>query len=271
MQRSKVTLGRKEFNFVEYSSIVDCMTAPALQSSYLSHDGYEDWIGIAGGIDGLESALRDGWAKAKEVMSTLTLPDVEAPESIRRRTVWGEDGDVLDMDRLREGRMDDCWSSRRKSMRRAPRTINLMADLGVLASARGADLFWRGAAYLLFTDMLEKAGYRVRIIAHLLSTPHSGKGPTIIKQVIKEADMPLDVSALASVVCLAGYKRHYWHRQYDAANSMSGQVNEWTPRAHEFLASAYPNEMHVHGDPRMRSAEHAIKWLEESIAAVTAG
>lgn len=266
-----------EAEFVQFDSISDCITAPAVRedSWKQTQDGDESryWLGIEGGAAAIEQALMDGWPKAREMMASLTLPDIEAPESIRRKTVWGEDGDVLDLDKLRDGRMEDCWSSRKRRTRTAPRTVTLWADLGGAAGIDGTTLYYRGAAYLILTDLLEKAGYRVRINAFIAADPRNEDTTgTVICQTVKEPDMQLDVNALASVLCIMGYKRIYFHRHYYTLWGVaSGLRNEFQKSAEEFLFAQYPNEMNIPGNARIDSARSASAWLAETLALVQAG
>lgn len=265
----------RKVEVIEFDSILDCITAPKHHSESWDeatgrHHSNQSWLGVPD-FKALEKAVKDGWPKAKEMMASLVLPEVPEAESIRRKTIWSEDGDVVDLDRLREGRLEDCWSSRKRRIRTAPRTINLLADIGTACFNSGNDLYYRGAAYLLLSDILEKAGYRVRIIAFECAENGWGCDINLIAtQVIKEADMQIDVSALASVVCITGYKRLYWHRQYVDLTSRI-HPGPFRDAAQLWVANQYPNEMTVFGSPDMRSTQEAVAFIQEALRQVEAG
>lgn len=261
-----------------FNSIIECITEPmkhkqSWETAMGKHNQREDWLGIPGGFEGVDKILKDGWPKAKKLLNELTLPEVPEPESLRRKTVWGEDGDNIDLDRLREGRVEDCWSSRKRNIRRAPRTINLFADIGTDCGVEGDRVFYRGAAYLMFADMLEKAGYRVRIVAYqCLTSGWGGPGTEdMIVQVVKEADMPVDVSALASVICVIGYNRIYWHRQHQNLGNSSQCPSPFRTEMEKWLVDQFPNQMVIMGNNKMYDAKTSVAWLTNALAEVEAG
>lgn len=90
------------------------------------------------------------------------------------------------------------------------RTVTLFCDLTAEStlSTKADEFYWRGAAILFLADSLNEAGYNVQIIAgarQILKV--DGRPVRQFNVVIKRPDMPLDLSALASSICLAGFTR----------------------------------------------------------------
>lgn len=170
---------------------------------------YVDMGGLETQAD-LIALLRDGWAdgatKAQALAQEIGTP---AQAKARRRVrCWADNGAELNIDRALRGEWERAYRGSRREMRAGSTVIDLVVAWGGNASMTADHLFWGGATMLVLTDVLESAGYRVRLIA---ADPvrHYEKDNTFMwsSVVVKEASDPLSVEALAAVTCHAGVYR----------------------------------------------------------------
>jgi hypothetical protein len=178
---------------------------------------FDDWKGGTnwfGGIRNWKEAadiLEKGWSKGAERLRSLAgklSAEVPQAKSIRRRLNWSDGGDEVCKDRLNNGQSDSCWRTMRRTPGASPQTVAIETDFGGNCHLTADDLFWQGAAAAVLTDVLEEAGYRVEMYANTKIGTPSGLNHWIrIK--VKEADMPLRLDGVASVLCHAGIFRTY--------------------------------------------------------------
>jgi hypothetical protein len=97
------------------------------------------------------------------------------PKSRVRRGRWSaDDGDEIDMDRLRAGQ--DCWGQTVREEHDAPQTLCLVFALSTPSSRRSAEVLWRGAVAVILADLLEACGYRVELWAVNCTAYYDGGG-----------------------------------------------------------------------------------------------
>ena len=185
------------------------------------HIGEADWYGVDDGRpDTVRNLAQRGWPEgvARLNHALAELPAITPPQSIRRRRVWSDQGDSLDMPRIWAGRSDVAWQRCKRSMQRAPAVVTLYCNMAASSMTTAEQMFWRGAAVLRLADYLTHAGYNVEVIA-ATAAAHVGIGEnlrTLQTVQIKPARGPLELNTLAAVVCLSGFYRIY----------------EWASRAH---------------------------------------
>lgn len=175
------------------------------------HQQQGEWFGVAS-YGEVTRIFREGWESGvKRMMGNMS--GIETPvtaTSIKRRKIRGDNGDDYDWQAGEQGMHDVAWT--RPVLRRVAmsRTVTLFCDLLAKSTldTKADEFYWRGAAILFLADSLNEAGYNVQIIAgarQILKV--EGRPVRQFNVVIKRPDMPLDLSALASSICLAGFTR----------------------------------------------------------------
>lgn len=127
-----------------------------------------------------------------------TLPP---PVDRRRRRVWSpDDGDDLDLDRLRSGQ--DYWQKCQRVTTRAPAPVTIISSMSTSCYRSAESVMWRGAAAIVISDLLEKSGYRVDLwscdcVTGGLSRSRYGDSQFIGIR-LKDTQMPLDISSVVN-------------------------------------------------------------------------
>jgi hypothetical protein len=177
----------------------------------LHNDGAEpSWWGVrdrAAAIDAVNNGWADGVKRLFDAMGHIEAP---APTSIRRRKARGDFGDEIDMQAVYAGTLDRAWRTRQRKTVQHARTVSIVMQVGAVSEIHAEQMFWRGAACVVLADALTQAGYNVEINGY---SACAGLGPDDVDVTllfpIKASTDPLDVAAIASVVCLGGFHRHF--------------------------------------------------------------
>lgn len=174
------------------------------------------WLGVDS-VAAVQALVRDGWPEG--VQRTMdALKDIEGPLhpiDVRRRRVWTDQGDSLDIHRVYSGSLDTAWQRTKRRTVRATRNVRLICNVNANAGINAVtQMFWRGAAALKIADELTKAGYNVEIVAALASTSMAMVRPLncTVTVVVKEYASPLDLNTLATALCLGGFARLFGFR-----------------------------------------------------------
>ena len=108
------------------------------------------------------SDWEDGLAFYDDLRSQLDHHVINPPTSIQRTARWSEDdGDEVDLDRLRRGQ--PYWRASHRDHRPGPLSVTIVIDTAADKDVESIKLLWKGAAVACLTEILEKAGYRVEI------------------------------------------------------------------------------------------------------------
>lgn len=165
-----------------------------------------------GGIRTVKEARKlvvKGWPEGASRIKGLAeqIKDkIQRPTSIRRRMVWDEQGDELELSKVYSGELDSAWRNPRRTASYAPPVITLYLPWGGNWSEFPEELFWKSAPALAVADALESCGYRVELIAvSRASQPRDTDAVTMVT--VKPADTPVDLGTLAAVCCHAGIYR----------------------------------------------------------------
>lgn len=170
----------------------------------------------------VQQAMGEVWVEGMQtyesMMSELQGEHLPAPQSIRRKRRWSEeDGDEVNVDRLMRGQA--YWDQSHRDHRPGPLNVTLITDVATSACVNHMDILWRGAAAVLLTELLEKAGYRVEMWAATwcLNSHRNGRG-TLIATNYKRSGDPLDVSTLINGISGWSYRIVYFG-SYHCSNS----------------------------------------------------
>lgn len=134
---------------------------------------------------------------AREIEDTVDLPK---PKSHRRRRTYSEhDGDGIDVDRLRSGQA--FWQATQRREVTQSSTCTIIGDATTSGGRDVKTIIWKGAAAVVATRILERAGYRVQLW-HVLNAGRSftNGDDSLIAVQLKKHREPLNVSSIAKVV-----------------------------------------------------------------------
>lgn len=172
---------------------------------------HSEWFGVdtrAETIRVVERGWEDGVARLFAGIGNIDAKRGKVP---RRRRVRSDFGDELDIQRVYRGQVDTAWARTRRVQVEATRVVRIIMQVGALSFVASEEMFWRGAACAVIADALENAGNRVEIVGYSSASGvvKSNNASMTITFPIKAAEQPLDLAALASTACLAGFHRHY--------------------------------------------------------------
>lgn len=209
--------GRESVSFDSAAAILDTWRAEPVNAKNRAHwrfhghkHGGSDWIGIDGTPQDVARIASEGWLEGLQRMrdALRDLGDITPPQSVRRRRVWTDHGDSVDMQRVYAGRSDVAFSRCARVTRTAPAVVTLVCNTSIGHTHHPDELFWRGAAAAAVSDALTEAGYHVRIVLQnygKLATTHD---PILdLRVILKDERSPLDLSTLCGTLCLPGFTR----------------------------------------------------------------
>lgn len=167
-----------------------------------------DWYGLPNpGKNQAEvcKMFADGWDYgARQVQEMLdTMPRIVLPD-IRRKLIWADNGDSVDMDRVRAGRLDQAFRRPKRNGKGVPR-ISLWADIGGNYNVEASELFWRGAAMCALGAALVKSGYSVELRCGCYIDTHQEKS-MLYTACIKPYTTPFTLPDLAAAVSPAMFR-----------------------------------------------------------------
>ena len=168
--------------------------------------------------------LAHGWTEGGAKILDLDLYDLPTPRIIKRTRIWTDEGDELSLDRLYRGDTETMWQRMAPRERVGTLRVTLFAELGINCNVDQKVLFWRGATTLRLADLLQRAGYAVRILVgastrHLAERRRGGSGTeyldTSFYWTAKSYADPLDIDNLAVTIASAAFFRRQIFRQFD--------------------------------------------------------
>lgn len=168
-----------------------------------------DWRGGIRTRADVARIMSEGWREGAEKVLGLArdggfaaLPGVR---DRRRRVWWSDSGDEIHVDRALQGEWDRAWRASRREETRGTTTIDLYAAWGGGCRRSAEEMMWSGVQMLVAADLLEAAGYRVRVVATI-----SGQSQNRVARqdvIVKSEEEPVRIDALAGILCHAGIFR----------------------------------------------------------------
>ncbi len=162
--------------------------------------------------EALLKKINQPWAKGLEVIEKMMrqLSGMQCPEvksHVRRTRFSEDDGDELDLDRLRSGQ--PYWRKSQREMTSGSTEVTVMFDCGGHWQRKHDEFLWRGAAAIALTEYLEERGYRVELwMVYKTSDSHYGWNNDLLNGIcVKKTGDPLDRSSLSMAVS------SWYHRQ----------------------------------------------------------
>jgi hypothetical protein len=183
--------------------------------------GMTKWYGGLTSVAEALALVNDGWASGAERAAAasegMASDQLARPESIRRRVVWGEEGDRIDWERGLSGDYDTMWGRCRRRRTSVPRMVSLATSFGGNCHRSAEELFWSGAQMVVTAELLQAAGYQVEVrgISGNDGTAHGRRQVMgIVDITAKGYDDPLRLDMLAAVFSHAGVFRTYGFQCY---------------------------------------------------------
>ncbi len=247
-----------------------------LRDVYTTQRCKTDWYGlpVRTGKEAIE-ILRNGWSDgAKRINDNMNKLEAPRAKSPRRRPVWSDQGDTLDMQRVYCGRLDVAW---RRTVRReatGPAQITLVANLSISGGTSAEVLFWRGAAAIKLADILTEAGYSVQIVSaygNRKGSDHHGETHWTTEIILKPFHAPLDLAAVASGAACAATLRALMFGHW--SNTAKGTVEAtygypYEIPADKLLTAAGSKTLLVPFSCSTREA--ANRWVKQQVDALNA-
>jgi hypothetical protein len=238
---------------------------------------YAKWIGRKlGDAQNARRLANEVWDEglqlfddAKSKVSSHSLP---APKTRRRRARFDEfGGDEVCIDRLRAGA--PFWRTTSREFSSGPTTLTLAVHTTAAAVRSAESLNWRGVAAVVLCELLESAGYRVRIISYDYGCESYDDGSSAMNMLtLKEFNEPLDTAGL--VAALSGWFFRSFgigaiHRSARGVNHASGYgyANELTPAQFETITGDKPSAM----VQNVWDESSAIDLIEQTMAQLESG
>ncbi len=124
---------------------------------------------------------------------------------IRRRSQWKDDGDEVDVQRMRNGELDRMWWGSTRSHRTVNPIVKIYVDNMASWIVDAKDLFWCGAAAAAAAELAERAGWRVELIS--IASSNHGDVTACSTWTVKRSNEPLDLESIAASLCTSSALR----------------------------------------------------------------
>lgn len=240
-----------------------------------------DWYGMTEGAkvspnQYAADMLTNGWKEGVERMQAAIQAITPPPSTnARRRSIWSDAGDSLDMQRVYSGQLDSAWRTCTRQSARAPRPVTIWLPMALPSISNQAVIFWRGAAVSVLADALQHAGYSVAVMGYMngqLSTPQKGDNrPDVdFSLTIKPHRSPMDLGTLAAATALPAMVRAVYYSALIIAGSVDGhQIKDgliFKMTDCEY-ADMQPND--IGGARTVSTQADAQRWIAESMEKLT--
>ena len=211
------------------------------------------WCGAANTADAVAVITRY-YAAGEEIIKrvekaarNITLPP---KMDTRRRRVRGDQGDELDIHAVWRGQYDTAWSRMGKRQVTAPPMVSIVINSIIQADHDKTVISYRGAVGIVLCQLLERRGYRVRLIVARGGEALTSGGPDekfSCRVIVKDYGKPLDRKTVAAAAHPAMQRvlgiRWTWAHKYNRGIQGGSVVGEAVREKGEvFISSEVSNE-----------------------------
>jgi hypothetical protein len=268
---------RQPMNDARYETIADFLEAMAAPSNNPINEplrmawGYDDnrpsWYGAdcPTGRD-VQTKMREGWSQGRDRLNELrdSIAEIDNPPQDRRRKLTRTNaGDALDIHSVYSGRLDIAWRVARRRNNAGPQRVDLCANM-ICSGGEHADvLFWRGAAAALLTDILESAGYSVRLVV-AFGGKVADRENVSCRITVKDHGMPFDISSTSATI-MPGFFRALGHAWI--SGHCKGKMSE--SGISVLQGNVEPEELLL--THQIRDKGTALAFVNDTIAKINAG
>lgn len=240
----------------------------------------KEWYGVSE-ISEIIEIGRKGWIEGvslyQKLKDSISIDDIAFNAGFakkKRRKVFGQDGDEIDICRYINREWDTMYLDKKTEKVKGGKYITIWANSGGNANASPERIMWRGIAAVVLVDILENAGYRVALNSYVASRglfidsplTNTDRAVTIS---LKAFDAPLDIENALVGGCPA-FLRYYIFRENMARPE---RVCATLGHCHSDLPEEIiPNGDIVLGDINyLSSAEQAIQVVKRILAEISKG
>jgi hypothetical protein len=192
------------------------------------------------------------------------------PKSRVRRRRWSaDDGDEIDVDRLRAGQ--DSWRRMVREERDAPQTLCLVFALTTPGRRGSEEVLWRGAVAIVLADLLESCGYRVELWGAAYNPGGYADGSDAFQAVrLKPSESPVDIASLVNGIAGWFYRTvlfqsYFADAEHKPLHSRSvGVVHAGLPAVRDLAGNA--RVLTIDGVWDRYAAENKVKEVMERLS-----
>jgi hypothetical protein len=203
----------RNFKDTRYGSLRDYITAAKVAPL---NPGNQPLVAMADTAGGLNGAHWAGAENTDDATAKLTAPyeagsaiisriekaaaNIKLPPQMdtRRRRVRGDQGDELDIHAVWRGQSATAWQRMGKRQVTAPPMVSIVINSIISADNDKTVISYRGAVGIVLCQLLERFGYRVRlVVARGGVTSSDSKEKFSCRTTIKDYGKPLDRETVA--------------------------------------------------------------------------
>lgn len=170
-------------------------------------------------------------AKTVEELAKKVATELPPPASRRRVRKWREDGDELNLDRIRLG-YDACWRSMHRKLKNAAGLVEVVQAWGGGCGASLDQLKWSGASALALVSLLESADYSCELA--LVAAMGRGTDASLLRVDLKRMGEFLNLESLTAVAVYPPAWRIYGLCAFQQAPYSSGSSFNGHPHGSPF-------------------------------------
>jgi hypothetical protein len=163
----------------------------------------EAWGGAANTADAVEK-LTSPYAEGAAIISRIekAAATIKLPPKMdtRRRRVRGDQGDSLDIHRVYRGDLGTAWDRMGKRQVTSPPMVSIVINSIILSGDPKTVISYRGAVGIVLCQLLERYGYRVRLVVARggeARVPGGKDEKFSCRTVVKDYGKPLDRETVA--------------------------------------------------------------------------
>ena len=230
-------------------------------------EGWGDkWTGGAGNTPAALAAMTGHYATGAAIIKRIETAanKIKLPPKmdLRRRRVVGDQGDDLDITAVYRGRLDIAWTR----TQRRPVTTSPMISIVINTICHGGEdasvISFRGAVGIVLAQLLERFGYRVRIVFAMGGDIVGCYERFSVRAIVKDYGKPVDRETISCATHPALFRvmghRWMWAHANGKAESGGAMVKE---------AVQEPTEIYISHD--VRDERTAIANIHKIIAGLT--
>ena len=270
----KATVGRYDSGSEFLDALRELSGKKGLDKRYFWQYEASDWMGLTEFAQPGEAAgpataraMREGYPAGAALIDSIgSSLSVDAPTSIKRRMVWSDHGDELNIQAVWNGDLDRAWRRPHRAPSLAPKRVTVIVD--ALASGfQGAnEMAVKGAAAVKLVDLLSSAGYSTRLV----SAWHGTRNREFLLAVTTKgyAD-PVDINSLAATIVLPSFFRclgHLWGALIDKQHDNGYMVRELEDSAIDAMLGDDAGEIRFIAGQGITTTEQAEAWLAECLS-----
>lgn len=227
----------------------------------------DDWTGGANTTAKALAAMSGQYAagdaiikRVEKAAMNITLPP---KMDTRRRRVRGDQGDELDIHAVWRGQSDTAWSRMGKRSVTAPPMVSIVVNTICSGGDEASVISYRGAVGIVLAQLLERFGYRVRIVFGMGGKIVGKREQFSVRATIKDYGRPVDRETISCATHPALFRvmghRWMWSHANQKAEIGGALVQE---------ANQEANEIYISHD--VRNERTAIAKIQSVIRDLTA-